>query len=61
MTPKQTEKLKTKIADIKRILAAGNRKFGGYDDSRGLRCLPTGYFLQLSDYRDISSTEIGNR
>lgn len=51
MTPKQTEKLKKKIADIKRILAAEKRKFGGYDDSRGLRYLPTQYFVQLSDYK----------
>ena len=50
MTPRQTERLKQKIADIKRVLAAEKRKFGGYDDSRGLRYLPTGYFLQLGDY-----------
>ncbi len=51
MTPHQTEKLKKKIADIKRILAAEKRKFGAYDDSRGLRYLPTGYFVQLGDYQ----------
>ena len=51
MTPKQTEKLKKKIADIKRILAAEKRKFGAYDDSRGLRYLPTGYFVRLGDYK----------
>jgi hypothetical protein len=51
MTPKQIEKLKKKIADIKRILAAEKRKFGAYDDSRGLRYLPTGYFVQLGDYK----------
>jgi hypothetical protein len=50
MTPKQTEKLQQKIADIKRILAAEKRRFGCYDDSRGLRYLPTGYFVQLGDY-----------
>jgi hypothetical protein len=50
MTPKQTDKLKKKIADIKRILAAEKRKFGCYDDSRGLRYLPTSYFIQLGDY-----------
>lgn len=32
MTPKQTEKLTKKIADIKRILAAEKRNFGAYDD-----------------------------
>jgi hypothetical protein len=51
MTPHQTEKLKKKIADIKRILAAEKRKFGAYDDSRGLRYLPAGYFVQLGDYK----------
>ena len=51
MTPKQIVKLKKKITDIKRILAAEKRKFGAYDDSRGLRYLPTGYFVQLGDYQ----------
>ena len=32
------------------MLAAEKRKFGCYDDSRGLRYLPTGYFVQLADY-----------
>ena len=50
MTPKQTEKIRQKIADIKRILAAEKRKFGCYDDSRGPRYLPTGYFVRLRDY-----------
>jgi hypothetical protein len=50
VTPRQTEILKRKIADIKRILAAEKRKFGCYDDSRGLRYLPTRYFIQLADY-----------
>lgn len=50
MTPKQIERLKKKIADIKRALAAEKRRFGCYDDSRGLRYLPTGYFIQLGDF-----------
>ena len=50
MTPKQTERLKKKILEIKRTLAEEKRKYGGYDDSRGLRYLPTKYFIQLSDY-----------
>jgi len=50
MTPKQTEKLKRKIAEIKRILAAEKRRFGCYDDSRGLRYLPASYFVCLGDY-----------
>lgn len=50
MTPKQIDRLKKKIADIKRILAAEKRKFGGYDDGAGLRYIPTKYFIQLEDY-----------
>ncbi|GAB4028926.1 hypothetical protein [Spirosoma koreense] len=51
MTPKQTQQLIKKITDIKRALAAEKRKFGGYDDSRGLRYLPTRYYIQLEDYK----------
>ncbi len=51
MTPKQVEKLRIKISNIKRILAAEKRKFGCYDDSRGLRYLPAKYFIQLLDYK----------
>ncbi len=50
MTPKQIEKAKKKISDIKRTLTAEKRKFGCYDDSRGLRYLPTKYFIQLADF-----------
>ncbi|MBG9374603.1 hypothetical protein I5907_00020 [Panacibacter sp. DH6] len=52
MTPKQIERAKKKIADIKRTLSSEKRKFGCYDDSRGLRYLPTKYFIQLGDYTD---------
>lgn len=51
MTPKQIEQLKAKISNIKRTLAAEKRKFGCYDDSRGLRYLPTKYYIQLQDYK----------
>jgi hypothetical protein len=51
MTTQQAEKLKKKIADVKRILAAEKRKFGAYDDSRGRRYLPISYFVQLGDYQ----------
>lgn len=37
MTPKQTERIKKKIKDIKRTLAAEKSEFGCYDDSRCLR------------------------
>lgn len=51
MTPKQIERLRTKIFNIKQTLAAEKRKFGWYDDSRGLRYLPIRYFIQLGDYQ----------
>jgi len=50
MTLNQTEKLKRKIAEIKRILEAEKRRFGCYDDSRGLRYIPASYFVRLGDY-----------
>jgi|SRR6185312_774861 len=50
MTLQQTERLKRKIENIHRILAAEKRKFGFYDDSQGLRYLPPGYYVQLGDY-----------
>lgn len=51
MTSRQAQRLVQKVADIKRILAAEKRKFGGYDDSRGLRYVPTRYYIQLGDYK----------
>ncbi len=51
MTPKQAERLRAKISGIKRALAGEKRKFGGYDDSRGIRYLPTKYFIELGDYK----------
>tara|TARA_R110002020_G_scaffold174704_2_gene366203 strand:- start:1889 stop:2491 length:603 start_codon:yes stop_codon:yes gene_type:complete len=51
MTPKQIERIKGKISKIKRTLAAEKRKYGAYDDSRGMRYLPLRYFIQLQDYK----------
>ena len=50
MTPKQADRLRQQIADIRRGLATEKRKFGGYDDSRGLRYVPTRYYIQLGDF-----------
>ena len=50
MTQIQIERVNKKIANIKRTLAAEKKRFGCYDDSRGLRYLPTKYFIQLSDF-----------
>lgn len=50
MTLKQADRLRREITAIRRTLAAEKRKFGGYDDSRGLRYLPTRYYVQLADF-----------
>jgi hypothetical protein len=50
MTPKQADRLRRQISAIRRTLAAEKRKFSGYDDSRGLRYLPTRYYVQLADF-----------
>ena len=51
MTEKQAEKLRQKIKRVKLDLAADKRRWGGfYDDSRGLRCLPTQFYIKLGDY-----------
>lgn len=50
MTPKQAERLCKKITDIRRVLAAEKRKFGAFDDSKGLRYFPPKYYIQLGDY-----------
>ena len=52
MTPKQIEKTLKEIANIKRTLAAEKRKIGCYDDSRGLRYIPTSLYIKLQDYEN---------
>jgi hypothetical protein len=51
MTLKQKQRLELKIKKIRAILAAERQKFGGYDDSRGLRYLPPELYLKLEDYK----------
>jgi len=52
MTPKQEDKIRTKIARIRKELAADKKRGGGfYDDSRGLRYLPPEQFIKLRDYK----------
>lgn len=51
MTPRQRERLLKIIENIRRTLAAEKRKFGGYDDSRGLRYRPVKYYIRLQDYK----------
>ena len=51
MTPKQAERIKTKIKRIKAELAADKKRWGGYyDDSRGLRYMPPRFYIQLGNY-----------
>ena len=51
MTPKQAERLRQKITAIRRALVDEKKKFGAYDDSRGLRYLPSRYYVQLGDFK----------
>ncbi len=51
MTPKQIERVKTKILKIKKALAADKKHWGGcYHDGRGLRYLPPEQYLKIQDY-----------
>ena len=50
MTEKQIERVKTKIRKIRAALAAEKRKFGDYDDSRGIRFYPTKLYLEIGDF-----------
>jgi len=51
MTAKQAERLHQKITTIRGALAAEKKKFGAFDDSRGLRFFPTRYYVQLGDFK----------
>lgn len=53
MTEKQADKLRLEIQKNKTALAADKKRWGGfYDDSRGLRYLPTQYYIKLGDWTD---------
>jgi hypothetical protein len=51
MTPKETDKYKKYIADVKRSLSAEKRKYGGYHDGRGMRYYPPKAYLKLQDFK----------
>jgi hypothetical protein len=51
MTPKEIEKYKKYIADVKRALSAEKRKFGAYNDSRGMRYYPPKAYTKLQDFK----------
>jgi hypothetical protein len=50
MTPRQILSLQKKIATIKGELAYEKRKFGGIHDGRGIRYMPTQYYVKLGDW-----------
>ena len=52
MTPKQEERIRNKIARIRKELAADKKHWGGYHhDGKGLRYLPPEHFIKLKDYK----------
>ncbi len=52
MTPKQEERIRKKIARIRKELAADKKQWGGFHhDGRGLRYLPPELFVKLKDYK----------
>jgi tetratricopeptide (TPR) repeat protein len=51
MTPKQEERLKSKILKLKKALAADKKYWGGYyHDGKGLRYAIPKYYIQLEDF-----------
>ena len=50
MTDKQIQRVKVKIKRIRATLAAEKKLYGDYDDSRGLRYIPTSLYLKIGDY-----------
>ena len=51
MTPRQIENIKKEIRSIRATLVAEKRKFGCFDDSRGLRYVPPRLFIKIQDYK----------
>lgn len=52
MTEKQIERIRTKIARVKRALAADKKRWGGYyEDSAGLRYIAPGLYLKIRDFK----------
>src|SRR5690606_13076429 len=51
MTPKQAERIKSKIKKIKAALATDKKRWGGqYHDGQGLRYMPPELYLKIGDY-----------
>jgi len=51
MTEKQIQRIKKKITNLRAVLSAEKRKFGGYFDNRGIRYLIPDLYLKIPDYK----------
>ncbi|PKP17089.1 MAG: hypothetical protein CVU06_13560, partial [Bacteroidetes bacterium HGW-Bacteroidetes-22] len=51
MTPKQIERIQTKIKMIRSVLTEEKRKYGGYHDGRGLRYAMPELYLSIQDFK----------
>jgi hypothetical protein len=50
VTETQINKVKVKIKRIRGVLSAEKRRYGAFDDSRGIRFTPPGLFIKIGDY-----------
>ena len=50
MSTPNREKIARNLEKIKKLLAADKRKWGAWDDSRGLRYLSPGLYIQMEDW-----------
>ncbi|MBU6340623.1 MAG: hypothetical protein KGS48_03935 [Bacteroidetes bacterium] len=51
MTPLQIQRTQAKITAIRKALADEKRRFGAYDDSRGMRYLPPELYVKIRDFK----------
>jgi len=51
MTEKQIQRIKKKIRSCRAQLSAEKRKYGAYDDGRGIRYIIPELYLKLEDYK----------
>ena len=51
MTDKQIQRIQKKIKFLRARLTDEKRKFGGYDDSRGIRYIIPELYMQIMDFR----------
>ncbi|HAG15217.1 MAG TPA: hypothetical protein DCG69_01655 [Bacteroidales bacterium] len=51
MTPKQIERIQTKIKKIRSALTEEKRIYGGFHDGRGLRYAPLELYIKIQDYK----------